>query len=222
MGAYRARFAAGAVSGSSDFAVNFGCGKARYLETGRKVTMPGHSSASHDGERKLAASAAPASQSLSIRAAVASDVALLKTLIHEFAKFQRMEVLVSEDALLRDGFGARPQFRALIAEWQRQPAGYVVFFDYYSTFRGAAGIFLEDVYVREEFRGKGIGKALLVRLAAIAQKERCTTIVFNVLDWNHAAINVYRGMGATFLDDLKTVCLEGGALEALSQADGLR
>jgi GNAT superfamily N-acetyltransferase len=181
--------------------------------------MPRHSSAGRDGQRKPTALAAADSRSLSIRAAVPSDAALLKTLIHEFAKFQRMEVSVSEDALLRDGFGPRPRFRALIAEWQMQPAGYALFFDYYSSYRGAAGIFLEDVYVREEFRGKGIGKALVAKLAAMAQKENCAGMMFNVLDWNHAAINVYRGMGARFLDDWKTVCLEGGALEALSLAN---
>jgi GNAT superfamily N-acetyltransferase len=173
-------------------------------------------SAGRDSRKKPAASAAADSQSLSIRAAVASDAALLKTLIHEFAKFQQMEASVSEDALLRDGFGPRPRFRALIAEWEEEPAGYALFFDYYSDFRGAAGIFLEDIYVREEFRGKGIGKALLARLAATAQKEDCTAIMFHVLDWNHAAINVYRRIGATFVDDWKTVRLEGSALEALS------
>ena len=153
-----------------------------------------------------------------IRQAVGSDAGLLKDLIHEFAKFQRMEATVGEDALLRDGFGVQRRFRALIAEWKERPAGYALFFDYYSTFRGGAGIFLEDVYVRDEFRGKGIGKALFAHLAKIAQKERYAGMMFNVLDWNQPAISLYRGMGATFLDDWKTVCLEGSALEALSQS----
>ena len=96
---------------------------------------------------------------LSIRAAQAGDVPLLKTLIHEFADFEHLPVTVSEDSLLRDGFGARPRFRVLIAEWEGQPAGYAFFFDYYSTFEGRAGIFLEDIYVREQYRGKSIGYA---------------------------------------------------------------
>lgn len=178
------------------------------------MTTPEHHSVV--GSEREAASATPASQSLSIRTAAVTDAALLKTLIHEFARFQRMEASVSEDALLRNGFGPRPLFRALIAEWQAQSAGYALFFDYYSTFRGASGIFLEDLYVREDFRGKGIGKRLLAEIAALAQKEHCAGIMFNVLDWNHDAINVYRRMGATFLDDWKTVCLEGSALEKLS------
>jgi GNAT superfamily N-acetyltransferase len=181
--------------------------------------MPRRSSASCDSRKKPAASAATDSRSLSIRAAVASDAALLKTLIREFAKFQRMEASVSEDALLRDGFGPRPRFRALIAEWEGAPAGYALFFEYYSTFRGEAEIFLEDVFVRERFRGKGIGKRLFAQLAAIARKEHCTGMMFHVLDWNSAAIEFYRSTGATFLDSWKTICLNGAALEALSPAN---
>lgn len=156
-----------------------------------------------------------------IRQATANDAGLLRDLIHEFAKFQRMESTIGEDALLRDGFGPKPRFRALIAAWESQPAGYALFFDYYSTFRGNGGIFLEDVYVRDRFRGKGIGKALFAHLAKVAQKEQCAGIMFNVLNWNQPAINLYRSMGATFLDDWKTVCLEGRALEGLSQSERL-
>jgi GNAT superfamily N-acetyltransferase len=158
------------------------------------------------------------SESCLIRAAVAADVAVLKTLIHEFAGFEGLKASITEGALLRDGFGSQPKFRALIAEQGRQPAGYALYFDYYSTFRGGSGIFLEDIYVRDQFRGKGIGKALFARLAAIAQNENCVGLMFNVLDWNTAAINVYRNLGATFLDDWKVICLEGAALRALAQS----
>ena len=106
---------------------------------------------------------------LSIRPANASDVPLLNTLIHEFAEFEHLPVTVAEANLLRDGFGERPRFRVLMAEWNGQPAGYAFFFDYYSTFEGRAGIFLEDIYVRERYRGKEIGKALLARVAVIAR-----------------------------------------------------
>ena len=91
-------------------------------------------------------------------------------LIHEFAEFEHLPVAVTEADLLRDGFGEQPKFRVLIAEWDGQPAGYALFFDYYSTFEGRAGFFLEDIYVRDQFRGKGIGKALLARVAAIARR----------------------------------------------------
>ena len=96
---------------------------------------------------------------LSIRPANASDVAVLKTLIHEFAEFEHLPVTVTEANLLRDGFGEHPRFRVLMAEWDGQPAGYAFFFDYYSTFEGRAGLFLEDIYVREQYRGKAVGKS---------------------------------------------------------------
>lgn len=155
------------------------------------------------------------SESLVIRPATASDVPLLTRLIHEFATFEGLEAVISEDDLLRDGFGAQPKFRALIAEWEKQPAGYALFFDYYSTFRGGSGIFLEDIYVAKQFRSKGIGKAFFAHLAAIALREHRVGIMFNVLDWNSKAIQFYRSIGAIFLDDWKTVCLEKDALKAL-------
>ena len=171
------------------------------------------------GELHQDSPAAQDSHPLCIRAAVAGDVPLLKNLIHEFAKFEKDQALITEEALLCDGFGAQPKFRVLIAEWETQPAGYALFFNYYSTFRGGSGIFLEDIYVRDEFRGKGIGKALFARLAGIALHEHRCGVMFNVLDWNSPAINFYRSIGATFLDQWKTICLERSALEALGQAD---
>jgi len=153
---------------------------------------------------------------LSIRPARVSDVPALNTLIHEFAAFERLPVTVSEADLLRDGFGDRPRFRVLMAEWDGQPAGYAFFFDYYSTFEGRAGIFLEDIYIRKQFRGKKIGNALLARVAAIAQEENCFGVRWQVLDWNTPAIEFYRKLGAEFLDEWKTVSLQGNALERLA------
>jgi GNAT superfamily N-acetyltransferase len=153
---------------------------------------------------------------LAIRPAVAEDVPLLKTLIYEFAGYERLEAFITEEQLLRDGFGPQPKFRILLAEWEHQPAGYALFFDYYSSFRGR-GMFLEDLFGRPQFRGKGTGKALLARLAAAASKENCFGIMFNVLDWNRSAIDFYRALGATFLDDWKTVALRGDALRAVAE-----
>jgi GNAT superfamily N-acetyltransferase len=153
---------------------------------------------------------------LSIRPAVANDAALLKTLIHEFAEFESLEASITEEALLRDGFGLRPKFRALIAEWNSEPAGYAIFFDYYSSFRGP-GLFLEDIYVRSQFRGKNIGRALFARLAWMARKDNCFGVMFNVLDWNQAAIGFYKKLDATFCDEWKVVCLEGTALQTLAK-----
>jgi GNAT superfamily N-acetyltransferase len=152
---------------------------------------------------------------LSLRHAGPSDVSLLKILIHEFAAFERLPVVVTEADLARVGFGERPKFRALIAEWDAQPAGYALFFDYYSTFHGRPGIFVEDVYVRAHFRGNGIGKALFARVAEIAQQEDCFGLRWQVLDWNTSAIEFYRKLGATFLDEWRTLNLEGEALQRL-------
>jgi GNAT superfamily N-acetyltransferase len=153
---------------------------------------------------------------LSIRPATASDVPVLKTLIHEFAEFERLPVTVSEASLLRDGFGTGPKFRVLMAEWNGDAAGYAFFFDYYSTFEGRSGLFLEDVYVRQLYRGKQIGKALLTRVAAIAREENRFGVRWQVLDWNTPAIEFYRKLGAEFLDDRRTLGLQGDALERLA------
>jgi GNAT superfamily N-acetyltransferase len=154
---------------------------------------------------------------LSIRPATAGDVPVLKTLIHEFAEFEHLPVTVSEASLLRDGFEAGPKFRVLMAEWNGEPAGYAFFFDYYSTFEGRAGLFLEDIYVRELYRGKQIGKALLAGVAAIAREENRFGVRWQVLDWNTPAIEFYRKLGAEFLDEWKTVSLQGDAFKRLAE-----
>jgi GNAT superfamily N-acetyltransferase len=148
---------------------------------------------------------------LSIRAANASDVPTLRTLIHEFAAFERLPEAVTEAGLLRDGFSAQPKFRVLLAEWDSQSAGYLFFFDYYSSFEGRAGLFLEDIYVRDQYRGKGIGKTLLARVASLAIQRNCFGVRWQVLDWNTPAIEFYKALGATFLDEWKTVSLDGDA-----------
>jgi GNAT superfamily N-acetyltransferase len=153
---------------------------------------------------------------LSIRYASAEDVPVLNTLIHEFAEFERLPIAATEAGLLRDGFSESPKFRVLMAEWDGQPAGYAFFFDYYSSFEGRPGLFLEDIYVRDQYRGKGIGRALLARVASIAKEQKCFGVRWQVLDWNTPAIDFYKGLGATFLDDWKTISLEGNALEQLA------
>jgi GNAT superfamily N-acetyltransferase len=155
---------------------------------------------------------------LSIRPALAADVPVLVTLIHELAEFEHLPVVVTEADLLRDGFCESPKFRALVAEWDGQPAAYALFFDYYSTFEGRAGLFLEDLYVRDQYRGKGIGKALLVRGASIARQENCFGVRWQVLDWNTPAIQFYQGLGARFIDEWKTVSLDGDALVRVAES----
>ena len=155
---------------------------------------------------------------LVIRPATRNDAALLLAMIRELAAFERLPEMVSnqEADLVRDGFGESPRFRALIAEWSGQAAGYAVFFDYYSTWAGR-GIFLEDLFVREAFRGRGIGTALLAAVARVAVEERCYGVHWSVLDWNEKAIEMYKAMGAEFRDEWRPVMLSGEALTRLAE-----
>ena len=158
---------------------------------------------------------------LSIRAATVNDVALLKDFIYELAEYEREQdqVVITEADLVRDGFGPQPKFRALIAEWDGRAAGYALFFGFYSTWEGRPGLFLEDLFVRQAFRGKGIGKALLANVAGIAKRENCYGVRWEVLDWNQPAIDFYKRLGATFLDQWKSVLLTGEALERAAEAN---
>jgi GNAT superfamily N-acetyltransferase len=156
---------------------------------------------------------------LSIRPATSKDVSLLNRLIHELADFERLghEAAVSEEDLARDGFGPNPKFRAVIAEWNGEPAGYALFFEFYSTFQGRAGLFLDDIFVRPNLRKQGIGKALLDHVAGIAWRGKYFCMRWEVLDWNTAAIDFYRSLGAVFMDEWKSVCLIGDALQTAAE-----
>ena len=155
---------------------------------------------------------------LTIRAATADDVPLLNTLIHELAEYERLahETSVTEEDILRDGFGANPKFRALIAEWDGQLAGYALHFDFYSTFQGRAGLFLEDIFVRPQFRKKGIGKAMLLHLAKVAVEKGCARFEWQVLDWNTPSIEFYKSLGAEVMKEWLTMRVTGEALEKLA------
>ena len=155
---------------------------------------------------------------LRIRKARREDVALLRTMILEFAEFEHEleHVTIREQDLARDGFGENPRFRTLIAEWQGQPAGYALFFPYFSTWTGR-GMFLEDLFVREKFRNRGIGKVLLAEVARVSLDEQCYGIHWEVLDWNEKAIGLYKALGAEFLHQRKHVLLMGRSLERLAE-----
>jgi GNAT superfamily N-acetyltransferase len=155
---------------------------------------------------------------LSIRPATIDDVPLLRALIRELAEFENEldMVLITEAELARDGFGPEPKFRALIAEWDEQQAGYALFFDFYSSWRGRQ-MFLEDLFVREAFRGHKVGKGLLAAVARIAQSEGCHGLRWEVLDWNHSAVEFYKSLGAEFLDDWHLVWLQDAELRRLAE-----
>lgn len=156
---------------------------------------------------------------LHIRAATVKDVPLLKQMIVEFATFEKLagEATITEEMLARDGFSTHPRFRALMAEWEGKLAGYAIFFNFYSSFQGP-GLFLEDIYVREEFRGQGIGKILMAEVAAIALREGFWAMRWEVLEWNQPAIDFYKKLGATFLHDWMEVRLEDEGLRRLAES----
>ena len=145
----------------------------------------------------------------------------LLELIRGLATYEkkRHKAVVTEEDLLRDGFGPQPKFLALIAECDGQPAGYASFFYFYSTFAGRAALFLEDLFVLDEFRGKGIGKALLVAVCKLAVEEGCFALRWEVLDWNQPAIEFYEKLGATFLNERRVVTFEGEALKRVAETD---
>lgn len=153
-----------------------------------------------------------------IRTATAADIPLILTFIRALAIYEREPdaVTATEADLLRDGFGPNPFYFCLIAEHAGKPAGFAFYFFNYSTWVGRPGIYLEDLFVQPEFRGLGIGKALLQRVAAIAVEKNCPRLQWEVLDWNTPAIDFYRAMGAEFLDAWRNVRVSGEALQRLA------
>ena len=151
-----------------------------------------------------------------IRPATPSDVPLIRSLIHELATYEREphSVRITEEQLLQDGFGPERYYECLIAEYDATPAAFALFFPIYSTWRGRS-LHLEDLFVRPQFRGKGIGKALLTRVAAIAVERNCARLQWDVLAWNQPAIDFYRGLDATMLDEWRRMRVTDDALAVL-------
>ena len=156
-----------------------------------------------------------------IREAVEADLPLILTLIRALAVYERLEhkVVATEDVLRESLFGARPYAETLIVEEDGEPFGFALFFHNFSTFIGRPGIYLEDLFVKPEARGRGYGKALLARLAAIAKERNCGRLEWSVLDWNEPSINFYKSLGAVPLDDWTIFRVTDGALDALAGHD---
>ena len=155
---------------------------------------------------------------LKLREATKADVPQILAFIRALAEYEREPdaVIATEEGLLRDGFGARPFYECLIADWDEQPAGFALWFYNYSTWTGSAGIHLEDLFVYPELRGKGIGKALLAQVAAVADAHGCLRLQWQVLDWNAPAIDFYRSLGGRFLDEWRNVRMEPEAIARLA------
>lgn len=155
---------------------------------------------------------------LCIRPAEAKDIPLILQLIRELAEYEKApEQAVATDAdIRRDGFSSDPKFRVIIAEWDGETAGFALFFYNYSTWLGRPGLYLEDLFVRPEFRGKGIGKALLTHLAKTAVEEGCGRFEWQVLNWNTPALEFYRSLGAHVLEEWSTMRISGEPLRKLA------
>ena len=156
---------------------------------------------------------------LEIRAATEDDVPVILSFIKELAEYERLshEVRATEDLLRHSLFGEQRMAEALLGYLEDDPAGFALFFHTFSTFLGRPGIYLEDLYVRPEFRGAGVGRALLVHLAKLARERGCGRLEWSVLDWNEAAIGFYRGIGASPVSGGWTVYrLTGETLDRLA------
>jgi len=155
---------------------------------------------------------------ISIRSAKIADAPLLTALIRELAEYEHVahEAAVSEENVTRDGFGPRPKFRAIIAELDGQVAGYALFFEFYSSFQGCAGLLLDDIFVRPQFRRKGVGRALLAHVASIALREDYFCIRMEVLSENELGFAFFQRMDAAVLDDWQSMVLIGDPLQAIA------
>jgi GNAT superfamily N-acetyltransferase len=158
---------------------------------------------------------------VSVRAATAADMPLVLAFIRELAVYERLEhqVVATEADLTTALFGARPYAEVVFACLDGREVGFALFFHNFSTFLGKPGIYLEDLFVRPESRGRGVGKRLLAWLAALALERGCARLDWAVLDWNEPSIGFYKGLGAVALDDWMTMRLTGEALERLAGSD---
>jgi GNAT superfamily N-acetyltransferase len=154
-----------------------------------------------------------------IRPATASDTPTIAALIRALADYERLAHAVSleEEQLREHLFGARPFAEVLLAEDAGAIVGFALFFHNFSTFRGQPGLYLEDLFVQPEYRGRGHGKALLAAVARLAVERGCGRIDWTVLNWNEPALRFYRALGAVPLDDWTLYRLSGDALQRVAR-----
>ncbi len=157
---------------------------------------------------------------LILRFAEPADCGVLFDLIQQLAKYEKLSHAVTGNvqALKEHLFGSRPYVEAILVEDGGQAVGFALFFYNYSTFLTKPGIYLEDLFVIPEFRRRGVGKALLTKLAQIAVERDCGRLEWSVLDWNEPAKSFYRSMGASILDDWQICRVTEEALAQLANA----
>ena len=158
---------------------------------------------------------------LSLNPVRPEEIPLLLTLIVELAEFEKLtdEVAVNEAVLRESLFGERRVAEAVLARVDGTPAGFALYFHSFSTFIGRAGLYLEDLYVRADYRGRGVGTALLSHMASVAVARGCGRLEWSVLDWNRRALEFYTGMGARPVAGCTVYRLTGEALEALGRGE---
>jgi GNAT superfamily N-acetyltransferase len=157
---------------------------------------------------------------LTIRPATPADLPLIAQLIRDLAVYEKLasEVRFDEAVLGQKLFGERPYAEVVIGELGGQAQGFALFFHNFSTFEGKPGIYLEDLFVRPDARGSGLGKAMLAHLAALAVERDCARLEWSVLDWNEPAIGFYQKLGARLMDEWTVMRLDGAELSQLGAA----
>ncbi len=157
-----------------------------------------------------------------IRSATEGDVPLILQFIRDLAEYERLaHRVVATEERLRDSLFGNPRFaEVIIGEEDGTPAGFALFFHNYSTFLAQPGIYLDDLFVKPEARGRGYGKALLARLAQLARERGCGRVEWAVLDWNGPSIDFYKALGAAPMDEWTVFRLTGDALERLAGGAG--
>ncbi len=170
------------------------------------------------GEKTAGEFAGRTPPAFSIRPARAEDAATIANLVYELAVYEKLEQFAraTPEDFRQHLFGPRPYAEAMVAEIDGEPVGFALFFPTFSTFRGQPGLYLEDIYVRPVHRGRGIGKALLARLAKLALDRGLGRLEWAVLNWNSPAIGFYRGLGARPLEDWTTYRIIDGPLAELA------
>jgi GNAT superfamily N-acetyltransferase len=170
----------------------------------------------------LAKPAAAEQSDISIAPATVADVPHILRFIRGLAEYEKLShaCVATEELLRRTLFGERPAAEVLIARLGGTPVGFALFFQSYSTFLAQPGIYLEDVFVLPEHRGRGVGKALLVQLAQLARERDCGRLEWSVLDWNAPSIEFYQRLGATIMPDWRICRMTPAEIAKLAESSG--